>query len=540
MKYGTQGPSQFTADTLQALKATLQREQAKANAKRQQSKVLLSGPLNRNFGFSGRSGARIDPGAIKVPQHPVRRQDGFAFGLHDDKLPVAGPSSSVRFVGPNMDGESRTRRAYRYMFEKVSERSEALDDKIDEFGELVKQHYNLEELGDPAASTEEEVVVVGRVTFDSESISSSVKLNEASLALESSRMMGAGARIPVRFDPGVKIRKGKAGIGGIGLFPGAMVALKGKNGGGGYFLATEILSLPPLRAAPRSMTKSEDGQSSFTMHIACGPFTSDADLEYAPWYSMLSRIKNEKPLVVLLVGPFVDSAHPLVKVGDVGATPAEMFRQHFLDPLEDYLNSAKGSIVLIVPSTRDIISDHAVYPQPEFSATLPGLDARIGLLPNPARFSLNDVSFGVSSVDVLFHLRKEEFLKRGQEVDSLPSDDIEGQTTNDPMVNSCRHLLLQRSFYPIFPAPLDLSHEVNLDVAHWDGLRLGAGAEVDTAPDVLITPSRLKHFSKVVDDTIAINPSFSMKGMFAALNYSGDAAAVPMRNRLKVELVKLD
>lgn len=90
---------------------------------------------------------------------------------------------------------------------------------------------------------QEEVVVVGRVTFDSESIAGSVKLNEASLALESSRMMGAGARVPIRFDPNVKIRGTKAGVGGVGLFPGAIIALKGKNGGGGYFLATEILSV---------------------------------------------------------------------------------------------------------------------------------------------------------------------------------------------------------------------------------------------------------------------------------------------------------
>lgn len=69
---------------------------------------------------------------------------------------------------------------------------------------------------------------------------------------------------------------------------------------------------------------------------------------------------------------------------------------------------------------------------------------RVKLLPNPARFSINDVSFGVSSVDVLFQLRKEEFLKRGQEVDPLLSEEIEGQTMNDPMVNSCRHLLQQR------------------------------------------------------------------------------------------------
>lgn len=64
--------------------------------------------------------------------------------------------------------------ADRYMYEKVSERSEGtisslawtwssitniappivLDDKIDEFSELVREHYDLPELGDPSASTE--------------------------------------------------------------------------------------------------------------------------------------------------------------------------------------------------------------------------------------------------------------------------------------------------------------------------------------------------------------------------------------------------
>ena len=55
--------------------------------------------------------------------------------------------------------------------------------------------------------------------------------------------MGSGARVPIRFDPEVRLRKGKRGVGGQGLFPGAIVALKGKNGGGGSFLASEILSV---------------------------------------------------------------------------------------------------------------------------------------------------------------------------------------------------------------------------------------------------------------------------------------------------------
>ena len=62
-------------------------------------------------------------------------------------------------------------------------------------------------------------------------------------------MMGSGTRIPLRFDQETKIRRGKGGMGGQGLFLGAIVALKGKNGGGGSFLASEILSvrarLPP-------------------------------------------------------------------------------------------------------------------------------------------------------------------------------------------------------------------------------------------------------------------------------------------------------
>lgn len=50
------------------------------------------------------------------------------------------------------------------------------------------------------------------------------------------------------------------------------------------------------------------------------------------------------------------------------------------------------------------------------------------------------------------------------------------------------------SFYPIFPVPFQFSQDVNLDVSHWQELSLD---EDGVLPDVLIVPSRLKHFSKV-------------------------------------------
>ena len=64
------------------------------------------------------------------------------------------------------------------------------------------------------------------------------------------------------------------------------------------------------------------------------------------------------------------------------------------------------------------------------------------LLPNPCRFSLNGITFAVTSVDVLFHLRKDEFVKRAMEVESVGPEDVEIPV--DPMANLCRHLLQQR------------------------------------------------------------------------------------------------
>lgn len=149
-------------------------------------------------------------------------------------------------------------------------------------------------------------------------------MNEASLILESSRMMGSGARIPLKFDAVVKVRGGSKGIGGMGLFPGAIVALRGKNGGGGWFLVEEILAvgslchvlplscandlqMPPMRPSPISFgtgIKPEPGDSAFSMCIASGPFTSDADLNYKPWQTLYETLKTTKPAVLLLVNSF--------------------------------------------------------------------------------------------------------------------------------------------------------------------------------------------------------------------------------------------
>jgi DNA polymerase alpha subunit B len=56
-------------------------------------------------------------------------------------------------------------------------------------------------------------------------------------------MMGSGVRVPLKFMPDVKVRGGPKGQANIGLFPGAIVALKGRNGGGGWFSVSEVLTV---------------------------------------------------------------------------------------------------------------------------------------------------------------------------------------------------------------------------------------------------------------------------------------------------------
>lgn len=89
---------------------------------------------------------------------------------------------------------------------------------------------------------QEEVIIVGRITHDAEYGSTS-KLAEGVITIESSRALSLGSRAPLVLDPTIKIKGSVKGVGGVGMYPGAIVALKGKNGGGGYFLATEVLGV---------------------------------------------------------------------------------------------------------------------------------------------------------------------------------------------------------------------------------------------------------------------------------------------------------
>ncbi|CAK5284436.1 unnamed protein product [Mycena citricolor] len=501
--------SSYTLESLLTLRSTIQSERT--------ARVPVARPTPQIV--------RRGTGRMLMNRAPVVKTEAV-------EASFAGPSR-VRFEGDADTPEAKKQRAYRYMHMKLSERGDALDATIDEFAERVRDHFDISELGDPSASTSDEITVVGRIVHDDELVEDTSKLADNAVALQCSHALGYGKRVPLRFDWDLKIRGGAQGSGSASLFPGAFACLRGKNGGGGYFQVSEILLLP----CPPPTDDPVKLENPFSVLIASGPYTSDQDLGFRPWRGpMLKKIQETKPDVVILLGPFIDAMHPLIQSGDSDSTPLNLFRTRFADPLRAYLDSVPGSMAVVVPSVRDLISSHAVYPQCELDAGTARNDTRIHLVSNPAWFSLDGVSFAATSEDVLFHIKKGEFVKRGGEVDSVPPILPEDLGT-DSMGNLSRQILQQRSFYPVFPVPQELSEEITLDITHADGLKLRPWNEgPEQSPDVLIVPSRLRQFAKPVHGTMALNPSFVSKGTFAVLDISPSPEGRP---RLDPRLEKL-
>ena len=67
------------------------------------------------------------------------------------------------------------------------------------------------------------------------------------------------------------------------------------------------------------------------------------------------------------------------------------------------------------------------------------------MLPNPTTFSINEVVFGITSVDTLFSLRNQEyFCPAGEAVADEQASAEDVAASKDVMARTCRHLLRQR------------------------------------------------------------------------------------------------
>ncbi|OAX85467.1 hypothetical protein ACJ72_00146 [Emergomyces africanus] len=399
--------------------------------------------------------------------------------------------------------------AYKPMSMHSNEASEVLDNMIDEFMAIILKHHALDDtaFGSAANQSTKEIIAVGRIASDS----LEGKLNTASLVLETSRRKGAGLRVPLKVDS----------LPSVQFFPGQIVALRGINASREYFTVFEVLSTPllPPAASPPAIIQSindrlggSDAERALNILIASGPFTADDNLDFEPLRTLCAKAADEYADALILTGPFLDLEHPLIASGDFdlpdvkglnpdNATLSSLF-QCYITPLLKQLVSAVPSIcIILVPSVRDAISKHVSFPQERLPKQELDLfqTKQVRTVPNPVTLSLNESVFGICSHDVLYELRQEEVLA------GKPSE-------GGLLTRLSRYLIEQRHFLPVFPT----TARENLPKSGVEG-GLATGAMLDISylklgewwnvrPDVLITPSILPPFVKVVEGVLVINP----------------------------------
>ncbi|TIC73697.1 2-oxoglutarate dehydrogenase, E1 component [Wallemia mellicola] len=473
------------------------------------SNALSSSPNSGQQPRERRGSGEVTPKASQS-NFVSRKNPGLITNTLNGHLEIA-PNNSVFDTRVGLlSAVSLKKYKYRYMFEKLSERSAVLDERIDYFANRVKEFYKGSfeiEIGDPGMMNQSQTICIGRICKETDI----TKLDEDSIILETSKSLGSGARVPLRFSNECKVRGVPKGSGGIRLFPGRIVGVLGSNRGAGYFGVEEIFTMPPLGTVKTHSQELYDmqhsteslGSSPMSVIVAAGPYTLDSNLDYEPFDALMTQVERKQPDVVILLGPFVDANHPMIKKGEVDLLTEDLFKMRIGSRLTRALENAKGCTAVLIPSVRDLITPYVVYPQNALPLNNLVIRKRCKCVSNPASFHVNEVLFGISNVDNFMHIRKEEFFKPLKEADE-EENETNGATLNDNMKNLCSDIIDQQIYYPMFPAPKELSQDVNLDVSHLELANFPNGKTSEDAderviPDILILPSILKNFAKVGD-----------------------------------------
>ncbi|XP_054426587.1 DNA polymerase alpha subunit B [Pteronotus mesoamericanus] len=361
--------------------------------------------------------------------------------------------------------------SYKFMFQKLPDIREVLTCKIEELGSELKEHYKIEAFTPVLVPAQEPITLLGQIGCDSNG-----KLNNKSVILEGDREHSSGARVPVDLSELTE----------YSLFPGQVVIMEGINTTGRKFVATKLYEGVPL---PFYQPTEEDGDFEQTMVlVACGPYTTSDSITYDPLLDLIAIINHDRPDVCILFGPFLDAKHEQVENCLLTSPFEEVFKQCLRTITEGTRSS--GSHLIFVPSLRDVHHE-PVYPQPPFSySDLPPEDKkRVQFVSDPCSLSVNGVVFGLTSTDLLFHMGAEEISS--------------SSGTSDRFSRILRHILTQRSYYPLYPPQEDMAIDYENFYAY---------AQLPVTPDVFIIPSELRYFIKDILGCVCVNPGRLTKG----------------------------
>ncbi|KAI7870011.1 DNA polymerase alpha/epsilon subunit B-domain-containing protein, partial [Spinellus fusiger] len=374
-------------------------------------------------------------------------------------------------------------KTYRYMFEKLKDKSDGLDEQIEFLGDRVGQQFELKEgCEDPSKPSQvDEFIAVGRVCCDA----TEGKLNASSVLLETSREISHGKRIPMDL----------GGIKDYSLFPGQIIAIQGINTTGKMIVAEKIIMPsfpPPLVRDEEALYKCNYEKNTkgepIDIFIAAGPYTLDEDLSYQPLNEFIQSCTENKPDVLIMMGPFVSEKHPMIIRGESDVSPEQIFEEQVSQRIRELMKTSPHTHVILIPHAHDLIHDYPLFPQPKIDTSKLGLE-KVQSMSNPATFEINGNRIVIGNVDILMSLSNSEISHQ--------------QRRTDRLERLSRHILEQQNLYPVFPP----AAEDSMDAACLPNLFMAE------TPDFLILNSQLIHFVKLVDDVVCINPGhLSKKG----------------------------
>lgn len=402
----------------------------------------------------------------------------------------------------------------KFMYDRMENKFNFLESRIKDHATALVASGLHEEPTDPTVASQRSVFAVGMICCEEEG-----RLKEKPILLQSS----------VEHSGGQRVRLDLQNLNHFSVFPGQVVGVEGHNPSGHCLIASKIVDRIPLSVSStenlpptKKQAMDQDLQSTnascampeLSLIIAAGPFTTVDNLFFEPLAELLSYARRKQPQLIILLGPFIDSDHPEIKKGTVNRTFDEIFEDEILARLRDY-GEYMGSAarVILVPSVRDANHDF-VYPQPAFDIQSPDLEYQINSITNPGVFCANEVKVACCTVDVLKQLSAEEISRNPQ------------GGSKQRMTTLANHILNQHSFYPLYPPAEGIPIDYSL---------APEALQMSTVPDILILPSDLAHFVRVISlgersegeevKSICVNPGRLSRGegggFFVELNYQG-------------------
>ncbi|XP_059477922.1 DNA polymerase alpha subunit B isoform X2 [Neocloeon triangulifer] len=386
---------------------------------------------------------------------------------------------------------------YKFMYEPIHLTKAILADRVDFLGEQLRKQNDLPEFS-LMEEQQEETTFVGRIGCNADDL----KLTSNSVVITGSADRDAEVSLNLH-----KLED-------YALFSGQVVAIKAHSAAD-KLVPTKVFSSVDLKFPDKPITF-DFTTGPMEMVVAAGPYTHSDSLTYEPLQALMQYVKEHKPHLLVLCGPFVDSIQQHVQDSVIDDSYELFFMRLLIDALKPISNS--HTQIVVVSSSRD--AHHLpIFPSPPYTispADKKDLPNNVTFVSDPCLLDVDGVIVGITSTDILKHIGPCEIASQG----------------TDRLGRLASHVLHQASFYPLYPP------QANIHLEAWEKF-----GQLPVKPHVLVLPSDLRFFVKNVDDSLVVNPERLAKGVsggtFARLEIAKPADDKPFPDSVRAQIVKI-